>query len=122
LYRIMDEVDTTLVVVLPTCGGKTLLFTAPAYLDDPDIIVVVVPYRGLMHDTVRNARTLQIDCFEWTYGVEDPAMIVFISADRLSRNFLNYVGRMRSKGLLRKVYTGWRSCPSCDASVYRSSC
>ena len=104
LNRIMDEVDTTLVVVLPTGGGKTLLFTAPACLDDPGMIVVVIPYRKLMDDTVRNARALRIDCLEWTYGVEDPATIVFISADRLSRSFFDYVGRMRSKGLIRKIY------------------
>jgi hypothetical protein len=104
LNRIMDEVDTTLVVVLPTGGGKTLLFTAPACLDDPGMIVVVIPYRRLMDDTVRNARALRIDCLEWTYGVEDPATIVFISADRLSRSFFDYVGRMRSKGLLRRIY------------------
>lgn len=104
LNRIMDDVDTTLVVVLPTGGGKSLLFTAPACLDDPGMIVVVIPYRRLMDDTVRNARALRIDCLEWTYGVEDPATIVFISADRLSRSFFDYVGRMRSKGLLRKIF------------------
>jgi superfamily II DNA helicase RecQ len=97
----MDEVDTTLVVVLPTGGGKTLLFTAPACLDDPGMIVVVIQYRRLMDDTVRNARALRIDCLEWTYGVEDPATIVFISTDRLSGSFFDYVGRMCSKGLLR---------------------
>ena len=104
LNRIMDDVDTTLVVVLPTGEGKSLLFTAPACLDDPGMIVVVIPYRRLMDDTVRNARALRIDCLEWTYGVEDPATIVFISADRLSRSFFDYVGRMRSKGLLRKIF------------------
>jgi superfamily II DNA helicase RecQ len=85
-------------------GGKTLLFTATACLDDPSMIVVVIPYRELMDDTVRNARALRIDCLEWTYGVEDPATIVFINADRLSRSFFDYVGRMRSKGLLRRIY------------------
>jgi Lhr-like helicase len=104
MNRIMDDVDTTLVVVLPTGGGKSLLFTAPACLDDPGMVVVVIPYRRLMDDSVRNARALRIDCLEWTYGVEDPATIVFISADRLSRSFFDYVGRMRSKGLLRKIF------------------
>jgi hypothetical protein len=64
----------------------------------------VIPYRRLIDNTVRNARALRIDCLEWTYGVEDPATIVFISADRLSRSFFDYVARMRSKGLLRKIY------------------
>jgi hypothetical protein len=83
---------------------RTPRTTAPACLDDPGMIMVVIPYRRLMDDTVRKARALRIDCVEWTYGVEDPATIVFISADRLSRSFFDYVGRMRSKGLLRKTY------------------
>jgi superfamily II DNA helicase RecQ len=100
----MDEVDTTLVVVLPTGGGKTLLFTAPACLVDPGmVVVVIISYRRLIDDAVHNARALRIDCLEWTYGLEDPATIVFISADRLSRSFFDYVDRMRSKGLLRKI-------------------
>lgn len=90
--------------MLPIGGGKLLLFTVPACLDDPGIIVVVIPYRRLIDDTVRNARALRIDYLEWTYGVEDPATIVFISADYLSRSFFDYVGRMRSKGLLRKIF------------------
>jgi superfamily II DNA helicase RecQ len=104
LNRIIDDLDTTLVVVLPIGGGKSLLFTAPACLDDPGMIVVVIPYRRPMDDTIYNARALRIDCLEWTYRVEDLATIVFISANCLSRNFFDYVSRMHSKGLLRKIF------------------
>ena len=64
LNRIMDDLDTMLVVVLPTGGGKSLLFTAPACLDNLDIIVVVIPYRRLIDDTVCNIRALHIDYLE----------------------------------------------------------
>jgi superfamily II DNA helicase RecQ len=104
LNRIMDVTDSALVVVLPTGGGKTLLFTAVAYLDDPGMIIVVIPYRRLMDETVNDTRALRIDCLEWTYGTEDPATIVFVSADRLSRGFFDYAARMQSKGLLRRIY------------------
>jgi hypothetical protein len=104
LNQIMDDVDTTLVVILPADGGKKLLFTASTCLDDPGMIVIVTTYRRLTQDKVRNARALRIDCLGWTFGVEDPATIVLISTDRLSRRFFDYVGRMRSKRLLRKIY------------------
>jgi hypothetical protein len=43
LERIMDGKDPALAVVLPTDGGKTLLFTAPACLQDPEVTIVAVP-------------------------------------------------------------------------------
>ena len=35
---------TPLVVVLPTGGGKSLLFMVPAHLDNTGVTIVVVPY------------------------------------------------------------------------------
>jgi hypothetical protein len=104
LQRIVEGRDPTLAVVLPTGGGKTLLFTAFACLDDPGMTVVVIRYRRLMDETVEDARALKIDCLEWTYRVEDPATTVFVSADRLCGSFLDYASRMHSKGLLRRIY------------------
>ncbi|CAN9149786.1 unnamed protein product [Alternaria alternata] len=40
--------ETPLVVVLPTGGGKSLLFMAPACLSDPGVTIVVVPFRELL--------------------------------------------------------------------------
>jgi superfamily II DNA or RNA helicase len=104
LERIMNGTSATLVVVLPTGGGKTLLFTAVACLDDPRMTIVVIPYRRLMDETVNGTQALGIDCMEWKHGMEDPAAIVFISADRLSDGFFDYASRMYSKGLLRRIY------------------
>ncbi|GAB7336741.1 hypothetical protein MBLNU13_g10838t1 [Cladosporium sp. NU13] len=42
--------------------------------------------------------------FEFFAIPANPATMVFISADRLSRSFFDYVGRMRSKVLLRKIF------------------
>jgi superfamily II DNA helicase RecQ len=44
--------QTLLVVVLPTGGGKSLLFSVPACLDDSRVTVVVVLYQALIEDLV----------------------------------------------------------------------
>ena len=56
--------QTPLVVVLPTGGGKSLLFMVPAYLDAIGVTVVVVPYRTLADNLVDRIRRSRIDCFK----------------------------------------------------------
>lgn len=104
LERIINGSDSALAVVLPTGGGKSLLFTAPACLDDPGITIVVVPYRQLIEETLSDARSRGIDAVEWTRDLQDPADIVFISADKLDNTFFDYSARMADKGLVRRVF------------------
>lgn len=100
LRRILVGDDPALVVVLPTGGGKTLLFTAGACLDDPGVTVVIVPYRKLVDETVRDARAKGINCIEWKYGMFDPADMVVVSADNFPDGFLQYARMMVRRGLL----------------------
>jgi hypothetical protein len=104
LERIMNGSDSALAVVLPTGGGKSLLFTAPACLEDPGITIVVVPYRQLIDETLSDAKDRGIDAVEWTRDLQDPAEIVFISADKLNNTFFDYSARMAEKGLVRRVF------------------
>ncbi|TKA60633.1 hypothetical protein B0A49_13140 [Cryomyces minteri] len=96
---------TPLVVVLPTGGGKSLLFMVPACLDDPGVTVVVVPYRALIGDLVDRARKAGIDSMAWHHAEQNPAALVFVSADLVGQgDFLDYATRLRAKGLLRRVF------------------
>ena len=63
LYAVLDK-TTPLVVVLPTGGGKSLLFTLPACIEESGVTVVVVPYRALIEDLVSRIRNCGIDCIE----------------------------------------------------------
>jgi hypothetical protein len=108
LERILNGLDSALAVVLPTGGGKTLLFTAPACLDDPGMTIVVVPYRQLMDETVADARGRGIDALEWSHDLQDPADIVFVIADKLNNTFFDYAARMTGKGLVRRVFVDER--------------
>ena len=99
---------TPLVVVLPTGGGKSLLFTVPACLDNAGTTVVVVPYRALIEDLVGRIQGRGIDCIEWKHGESNAATVVVVSADLAgdttsNGNFLGYAGMLSSRGLLERV-------------------
>ncbi|TLD04190.1 hypothetical protein E2P81_ATG10544, partial [Venturia nashicola] len=70
---VSGEQRIPLVIVLPTGGGKSLLFTAPACLDDPGVTIVVVPYRALLDNLVATAKRAKIDCIEYRPGEQNPA-------------------------------------------------
>ena len=89
---VSGEQTTPLVVVLPTGGGKSLLFTAPACLDDPGVTIVVVPYRALLDNLLATAKKAKIDCMEYRPSKQNLAALVFISADFVSSSqFLSYI-------------------------------
>ncbi|KAF9740463.1 hypothetical protein PMIN01_00002 [Paraphaeosphaeria minitans] len=50
--------------MLPTGGGKSLLFIVLAYLDYAGVIVVIVLFRALIKDLVTRIRTRGINCVE----------------------------------------------------------
>jgi hypothetical protein len=88
---ISGEQASPLVVVLPTAGGKSLLFMAPACLDDPGVTIVVVPYRALLDNLVATAKKAKINCTEYRPGEQNPAALVFVSADFIEGSqFLSY--------------------------------
>ena len=96
--------DTPLIVILPTSGGKSLLFMVPGCLEDPGVTIVVVPFRALINDLVDRLRRTGIDCMEWKSNEVNPAAIVVVSADvAASWKFLNYASLLERHGILRRV-------------------
>jgi hypothetical protein len=100
--------QTPLVVVLPTGGGKSLLFTVPACVEPNGVTVVVVPYRALIENLVKRIQACGIECMEWRHGESNPASVVVVSADvagdlTSNGNFISYAGLLHTKGLLRRV-------------------
>ena len=45
-----------------------MLFTAPAYLDNPGVTIVVVPYRALLDNLLATAKKAKIDYIEYRPG------------------------------------------------------
>ena len=55
---------TPLVVVLPTGGGKSLLFMAPACLENAGVTIVIVPFRALINKLVSIAKEASVNSTE----------------------------------------------------------
>jgi hypothetical protein len=78
-----------------------LLFIVPAYLDNPGVTIIVVPYRALVNNLVIIARTARIDCIKYKPGEQNPATLVFVSADFVAEGqFLSYAQLLSIKGIL----------------------
>jgi superfamily II DNA helicase RecQ len=103
-----------LIVVLPTGGGKSLLFMLPAILKERDdgTTVVVVPFAALIQDVVRRARECGVDCIRWqsalTVGRDGPerrARLVVVSADLVEvGEFVQYLDHLRRLGVLKEIF------------------
>lgn len=107
MHAVLDG-QNPLVVVLPTGGGKSLLFTVPAVVEQTGVTVVVVPYRALINNLVERIQSSGVECIEWKHGENNPASVVVVSADHAGdifsmSNFLAYAGLLLQKGLLRRV-------------------
>ena len=96
---------TPLVVVLPTGGGKSILFMVPACLDQAGVTVVVVPFRALVNDLLRRLQRARIDHVEWRPGRPNGApAVVVVSADLVATSgFMTYAVGLAEAGHLRRV-------------------
>jgi superfamily II DNA helicase RecQ len=102
LHSVLDR-HTPLVVVLPTGGGKSMLFMVAACLDQ-GTTVVVVPFRALVNDMLARLKAARIDHLEWRPGETNPAAVVVVSADMVSgTGFLVYASGLAERGHLRRV-------------------
>ena len=98
--------ETPLVVVLPTGGGKSLLFMAPACLSDPGVTIVVVPFRELLKNLKTRLAEAKIPATEWIPGLSanGPAPIILVSADAAgSFEFLTFATLLMQGGWLRRI-------------------
>jgi superfamily II DNA helicase RecQ len=94
--------------VLPTGGGKSLLFMVPGLIKEGRITVVVVPYRALITDLISRIRESGIEYIKWKHRETNLVSIVVVSANIASdllddSNFLSYARLLYNKGVLRRV-------------------
>ena len=77
---------------------------ALAYLDNPSVTIVIIPFQALLGNIVNQLKKARINYIEQKVGENNTAAIVVVSADiALSQGFLNYALQLNWDKLLQQV-------------------
>jgi superfamily II DNA helicase RecQ len=104
LKTIMDG-ESHILVVMPTGGGKSMLFMLPASVDKAYTTVVVVPLLSLRQDLIQRCKRLNISASEWRSGQQDPAtQLVFVTPEAaLTDSFLLWLAGLHRTAKLDRI-------------------
>jgi superfamily II DNA helicase RecQ len=82
--------------VMPTGGGKSMLFMLPAWVSG-GLTVVVVPLIALRQDLQKRCAVAGISCVEWeSRRPPDEAAIVLVTPESaLSEDFITFLNRQQ---------------------------
>lgn len=95
---------TPLIVVLPTGGGKSLLFEGPAAERKAGVTVVVVPLIALREDLHRRALEHKVDSQAWAGRTSRDTSLIFVTAEAAVKPaFRFYIRYLVSKEMLDRV-------------------
>jgi superfamily II DNA or RNA helicase len=94
-----------LVVVLPTGGGKSLLFMVPLILLRAQTTIVVAPFVALVQDLIDRCDRQGLSAVEWTCELAaEGATLVIVSAEHAAgREFLGWATNLQNAGRLDQV-------------------
>jgi RecQ family ATP-dependent DNA helicase len=97
--------DSPIVVVMPTGGGKSLLFMLPALCHPDGVTLVVVPLISLREDLKRRCEEIGITCREWSSrNPPDAAAIVLVTPEATTLDaFAVFLNRMRVTHQLDRI-------------------
>lgn len=106
--------EPILVVVLPTGGGKSLIWMLQAAAPNPGTTVVILPFLALEQDLHRRCRLARITVSSWEVGSHPQTAVVTVVPERafpiarsddrtLQRPFLQYLGDLEQQGNLRQL-------------------
>ncbi|KAF7174655.1 hypothetical protein CNMCM6106_000807 [Aspergillus hiratsukae] len=95
--RAIQRGESPVVAVMPTGGGKSMLFMVPAFATPGGTTVVVVPLVALRADMTRRCQQLGISCVAWeSRRPPDAASIVLVTPESaVSPDFHTFLNRLR---------------------------
>lgn len=101
----IQENQSPVLAVMPTGGGKSLLFLLPASYRVSGVTVVIVPLVSLRQDLIRRSRDLGITCAAWdARQPPDGCSIVFVTPESaLTEAFSAFLHRLRTTEQLDRV-------------------
>ena len=98
------NLDTPLVVVLPTGGGKSLPIMLAASLRNPGVTILVAPFTALLRDYIKRLKLSSIDHVVWDHGKTRWAPVVVVSTDHsVCSDFTTYAFMLGHRKLLTLV-------------------
>jgi superfamily II DNA helicase RecQ len=94
VIQVIHSGASLVVAVMPTGGGKSMLFMLPAFAAG-GLTVVVIPLLALRGDIQRRCYILRISCVEWeSRRPPDEASIVLVTPESaLSVDFRQFLNR-----------------------------
>lgn len=96
-----------LVAILPTGGGKSLVFMVPAMLlrsSGGGVTIVVAPYAELKKQMAARCIEAGLDCKHWPEARDSWPRVVIVSAEAAgSDNFLQWAAELSVRGKLDRV-------------------
>src|SRR5271163_4979944 len=86
------EKKEDVLVILPTVGGKSLMFQLAAWMEKDKTTVIIVPFVAIIEDMKDKCDGLDLSCYEWrkndkNIGLENTQIVLVgvENAGRLSR-------------------------------------
>lgn len=103
--RAIQDGESPVVAVMPTGGGKSMLFMLPAWLEPGGTTIVVVPLLSLRQDLQRRCQQLGIACVAWDSRCPpDDASIVFVTPESSEHpDFHSFMNRLRVQQRLDRI-------------------
>jgi superfamily II DNA helicase RecQ len=97
--------ESPVVAVMPTGGGKSLLFMLPAFAEQGGTTVVVVPLIALRGDMKRRCQKLGISCVEWeSRHPPDAAAVVLVTPESaVGEAFTTFLNRLQATRQLDRI-------------------
>ncbi|KAH1483427.1 hypothetical protein KXX06_004839, partial [Aspergillus fumigatus] len=95
--RAIQRGESPVVAVMPTGGGKSILFMVPAFAAPRGTTIIVVPLVALRADMTRRCQELGILCVPWdSRWPPDAASIVLVTPESaVSPDFQTFLNRLR---------------------------
>lgn len=110
-----------LIIVLPTGGGKSMIFMVPAKMENGRVTVVIVPFLALRQDLDVRCRAIGISPLWWKNGERGQSSLVLVTTDQAATSdFRSYLGSLMGgiKNTSTSVHCGDALL---DATLYEKS-
>jgi superfamily II DNA helicase RecQ len=119
--RLAAAKQSPLVAVLPTGGGKSLVFMVPAMLASAGITIVVAPYAELKRQLVQRCVDAGLDCKPWPEARSSWPRVTLVSAEAaITDDFLQWAADLSVNGRLDRVVIDECHLSFTAAETYRS--